>query len=186
MQFTVNDIGYRSVSGTFAAKYRFGRNAILVERSPSVERTAGLPLSQLCSSVRSLQEQTVICPVDARGCFLVEDGGNYGVCTFYVPEDYRDSLALRAQREARALALRRSGHETPKKNSARSSVSRKPATNYVKFLKQFRETFTNTSFQDAAGEWRKFSPTQKMEDTAILINAVVRTGTYQMARAAPV
>lgn len=166
--FTVNDVTHRTRVGCHEVKSRYGRQAVLL-RLCAEKNTTSTALQ--AANMSTPLTRCTICAVDARGRFLVEEGGAYVMG------------AVRSEEEMTSICkTEHSIYEASKlhKPQRRPRKQRKPNT-YTKFLGVFLATFQAVSISDASAAWRNFSKQEKKEkDVAALIQATKDKGEYTL------
>lgn len=185
--FTVNDTPYRTRAGCHEVKSRYGRRALLLRLHPKHESSSPSSSPSLTSPASSRSTALVakkmakrlkrctICAVDARGRFLVEEGGAYVLGAMRSEEAMTDICnAERGVFEAKKT----------RKPQLHPAKSRRPNT-YTKFLGAFLIAFQAVSVSDGSAAWRSFSSKEKKEKSVeALIESVKDMGLYP-GRTAP-
>ena len=170
--FTVNGVTHRTRVGCHEVKSRYGRQAVLL-RLCAEKNTTSTALQ--AANMSTPLTRCTICAVDARGRFLVEEGGAY-VMGAVRSEEEMTNICKTEHSIYEALKLH--------KPQRRPRKQRKPNT-YTKFLGVFLATFQAVSISDASAAWRNFSKQEKKEkDVAALIQATKDKGEYTL-RPAP-
>ncbi|KAL7698592.1 hypothetical protein NQL31_003640 [Lotmaria passim] len=170
--FTVNGVTHRTRVGCHEVKSRYGRQAVLL-RLCAEKNTTSTALQ--AANMSTPLTRCTICAVDARGRFLVEEGGAY-VMGAVRSEEEMTNICKTEHSIYEALKLH--------KPQRRPRKQRKPNT-YTKFLGVFLATFQAVSISDASAAWRNFSKQEKKEkDVVALIQATKDKGEYTL-RPAP-
>lgn len=169
MLFEVNGFKKRSALGIFWAKSTYGYDAVLVRTSPDTDgRVSSVP---------------VICAVEAKGHFFVEEGGTYQVCgfteTFVDRRTYTEKRHDRI-RARRVLAMREGSAKGPL--TCQGRAVKRDAT-YQRFLGLFLKLFQNVSTRDANREWYRIPSLVRGGKTPKeLVRMVRRSGKYQLTQ----
>ncbi|KPI85503.1 hypothetical protein ABL78_5423 [Leptomonas seymouri] len=168
--FTVNDVAYRTRVGCHEVKRCYGHQAVLLRpyskrEGASSSRTTALVAKRMGRRLK----RCTICAVDARGRFLVEEGGAYVMGAVRSEEE----MANICKTERGVFEAKKS--HTPQRHPAKQ---RKPSV-YTKFMGAFLATFHAVSVSDASAAWRSL-PKEKGEDVEALIQSIKDMGHYTL------
>ncbi|KPA75410.1 hypothetical protein ABB37_08680 [Leptomonas pyrrhocoris] len=181
--FTVNGVPYRTRVGCHEVKSRYGHEAVLLRLGPKRESSSASPspspplprsTALVAGKMAKRLKRCTICAVDARGRFLVEDGGAYVM-----------GAARTKEETARICKAERGIFEAKKSRQPQRHPPKQRMPNvYTKFIGVFLATFDAVSVRDASVAWRGFSKEVKRDcNMDVLIQATKDTGLYTLKTA---